>query len=204
MKLRDSFKLSTGLHASPIVIGLILSLLGVKGCPGCSGKGGGKDFVQFEVKDGTEKKKGGEAEGIEMDLMEGNIEPPPSKDAGRSEPGEGPGKRASADCPHDWYGGLGLVFDDAGANIAGTTFGRVAEAVDGYPGKAAGIRRGDLVSNPNGIRGEVGTTVHLIVLRNPDYDPLEQWSSVSLYQYSVQLSMDVTRARICVEKEGKP
>jgi len=87
--------------------------------------------------------------------------PSDSEHSGRS--GEGIGKKSKKPkkeekCDH-YYGGVGIQRSYTGETVT--------EVYKGYPADRAGIKVGDIVLNPqNVIRGEVGSTIRIVVYSN--------------------------------------
>jgi hypothetical protein len=75
----------------------------------------------------------------------------------------------------NWYGGIGIVQD-----ILGT----ITQVAPGYPAYRAGLKVGDVIfSYGNGpIRGEIGTEVIVIIVRNQE-----------------TMTLTLVREKICVE-----
>ncbi len=64
------------------------------------------------------------------------------------------------DC-EDWFGGVGITH----------SFREIIKVNKGYPAEKAGVKVGDIILNEEELRGEVGTEVTMLIIR--DGDPLE-------------------------------
>src|SRR5271166_5008632 len=98
---------------------------------------------------------------------------------------KGPGKKSKptkASSCKQFFGGIGVLY--------GNGEGEVQTVYRGYPAYDAGIMEGDIILNAGQIRGEVGTSVVVNILRG-----------------SLNLQIEMTRAKICLDdaiKELRP
>lgn len=103
------------------------------------------------------------------------VEQPAHKDKG---PGKKKESKKKSTCKL-FFGGIGVLYANGR--------GEVYEAYPGYPAANAGIQAGDVILNAGNIRGEPGSVVQVEVLRG-----------------QLNLTFDVTRAKICLEGDNAP
>lgn len=152
-EFRSALAKSIALHASPLVVLVIMALLGLRGCG--SGSGGGKDDMADQG-------------GQEMPTIEVEIVEKPQEEEPEPVPMEGPTPEMTLAerVPHIdepcqyWFGGIGITFNGYD--------NMVQQVFAGYPAARAGIMAGDilLVSKPTDLLGDPGTQVQVPVMRN--------------------------------------
>lgn len=98
------------------------------------------------------------------------IEQPKQQDKG---PGKKPKHTKATNCKQ-FFGGIGVLYVN--------TEGEVQTVYRGYPASEAGILEGDIILNAGQIRGDVGTPITVSILRG-----------------SLNLDIEMTRAKICLE-----
>lgn len=96
---------------------------------------------------------------------------------------KGEGLKKDGECDHS-YGGIGVYMSMDLDNFFETGYVEVTKVMYGYPAYEAGILVGDIIKEESGglIRGEVGTDVRLIVLRN-----------------GIKYKTTITRGKICTK-----
>lgn len=115
------------------------------------------------------------------------IDPPKKKEEIPAPPSEEDGLLAKAphskdDCDN-FFGGIGVT-QSISRLPSGELFVFVTEVHLGYPAQRAGIQRGDELVNSAEIRGEIGTTVEVKVLRRTQYE-------------TIPLTFTIVRDKIC-------
>ena len=165
MTLKRAFKYSLALHA-------VLLFLMAGSPTGCGGGGKGDSDS-----DGKDKKNGG------GEKKQRIVEKPHVTKIDLVDPSEvGKGKKKpkykDRDCgKYSWFGGVGL---EESTSINGSKV--VVNIYEGYPAYKAGVRVGDVLGNPDILKGPPGTRVKIMYSRDGKY-------------YAVE----VTREKICVE-----
>lgn len=116
------------------------------------------------------------------------VEKPKEKDAPESySPGPGDKKLNtphSADKCSTFFGGIGITTTSAKDEY--NRVGVVTEIYEGYPAALGGVMLYDVILNRNGIIGEIGTPVTLLIRRNGN-----------------ALSLTLIRDKICTQERVK-
>lgn len=127
-----------------------------------------------DAQEGQGDKEGGDPGEIMPKGDEGKPEPPSEIEVTLNIPK--PKGKGLRDCEGtNWYGGIGIMQNE--------TTGEIIHIGKGYPADRAGLRLGDMLLTRDGIRGEPGSTVTLMLKRHGQL-----------------LQFDIVREKICTER----